>query len=152
MSIDLAAPVAFIAGVAQAARRGILVKGGRPLSAGARIPCCSTKTGTTVGGARLLSIEVAPGENADEMMLALRWSRHRITLSPAPLLRPAPSLLTLKVPVVRESMGSGAWQIDGRRVAAGSREMIFPGGHVSEWASRAIRRASAFGAHRLCRC
>ena len=40
-------------------------------------------------------------------------------------------------------MGSGLQGvIDGRRVAAGSRDMIFPGGHVSEWASRAIRRAS----------
>jgi cation transport ATPase len=44
---------------------------------------------------------------------------------------------------VRESMGSGLQGvIDGRRVAAGSRDMIWPGGHVSEWASRAIRRAS----------
>ena len=40
-------------------------------------------------------------------------------------------------------MGSGLeGVIDGKRVTAGSRDMIFPGGHVSEWASRAIRRAS----------
>src|SRR6516164_740667 len=59
----LAAPVAFIAGVAQAARRGILVKGGGPLEALARAhTVLFDKTGTlTVGGARLLSVEVAPG-------------------------------------------------------------------------------------------
>ena len=50
----LAAPVAFIAGVAQAARRGILVKGGGPLEALARThTVLFDKTGTlTVGGAR----------------------------------------------------------------------------------------------------
>ena len=58
----LAAPVAFIAGIAQAARRGILVKGGGPLEALARThTVLFDKTGTlTVGGARLLSIEPAP--------------------------------------------------------------------------------------------
>src|SRR5450631_1531338 len=52
--------------------------------------------------------------------------------------------LSLKVPEqVRESMGSGLHgMIEGRHVAAGSRDMIFTGGHVTEWASRAIRRAS----------
>jgi cation transport ATPase len=59
----LAAPVAFIAGVAQAARRGILAKGGGALEALARAhTVLFDKTGTlTVGGARLLSVEVAPG-------------------------------------------------------------------------------------------
>ena len=73
----LAAPVAFIAGVAQAARRGILVKGGGPLEALARAhTVLFDKTGTlTVGGARLLSIEVAPGESADEVLDARRFAR-----------------------------------------------------------------------------
>ena len=144
----LAAPVAFIAGVAQAARRGILVKGGRPLEALARAhTVLFDKTGTlTIGGARLLSIEVAPGENADEVLMlgaSLEQASHHV-VARAIVEAGAERALTLKVPVqVRESMGSGLQGvIDGRRVAAGSRDMIFPGGHVSEWASRAIRRAS----------
>jgi cation transport ATPase len=55
----LAAPVAFIAGVAQAARLGILIKGGKPFEALARTHTVMfDKTGTlTVGGARLVAIE-----------------------------------------------------------------------------------------------
>src|SRR4029077_11121353 len=66
----LAAPVAFIAGVARSARRGILVKGGGPLEKLARAhTVLFDKTGTlTVGGARLISIEAAPGESADEVL------------------------------------------------------------------------------------
>jgi len=53
--------VAFIAGVAQAARPGILVKGGAALETLARAyTVLFDKTGTlTVGGARLLSVEQA---------------------------------------------------------------------------------------------
>jgi cation transport ATPase len=144
----LAAPVAFIAGVAQAARRGILVKGGGPLEALARThTVLFDKTGTlTVGGARLLSIEVAPGENADEVLMlgaSLEQASHHV-VARAIVEASAGRALRLKVPAqVKESMGSGLeGVIDGRRVTAGSRDMIFPGGHVSEWASRAIRRAS----------
>ena len=55
----LAAPVAFIAGVSRAARHGILIKGGGPLEALARVhTVLFDKTGTlTVGGLR-----VRPGE------------------------------------------------------------------------------------------
>ena len=79
----LAAPVAFIAGVAQAARRGILVKGGAPLEALARThTVLFDKTGTlTVGGARLLSIETAPGETPDRVLqlgAALEQASHHV--------------------------------------------------------------------------
>ena len=73
----LAAPVAFIAGVARAARRGVLVKGGSALEALARAhTVLFDKTGTlTLGGARLLSIEAAPGESVDESTGTLRFAR-----------------------------------------------------------------------------
>src|SRR3984893_13852803 len=144
----LAAPVAFIAGVAQAARRGILVKGGGPLEALARAhTVLFDKTGTlTVGGARLLSVEVAPGETADEVLMlgaSLEQASHHV-IAGAIVQAGTERGLSLKVPEqVRESMGSGLHGvIEGRHVSAGSREMIFAGGHATEWASRATRRAS----------
>src|ERR1019366_9096490 len=144
----LAAPVAFIAGVAQAARRGMLVKGGGPLEALARAhTVLFDKTGTlTVGGARLLSVEVAPGETAEEILMlgaSLEQASHHV-IAGAIVAAAAERGLSLKVPEhVRESMGSGMQGvIDGRKVIAGSREMTLGGGHAPEWASRAIRRAS----------
>jgi heavy metal translocating P-type ATPase len=144
----LAAPVAFIAGVAQAARRGILVEGGGPLEALARAhTVLFDKTGTlTVGGARLLSVEVAPGEKADEVLMlgaSLEQASHHV-LAGAIVQAGVERGLSLKIPEpVRESMGSGLHGvIDGRHVSAGSRDMIFAGRRIPQWASRAIRRAS----------
>jgi heavy metal translocating P-type ATPase len=144
----LAAPVAFIAGVAQAARRGILVKGGGPLEALARAhTVLFDKTGTlTVGGARLLSIETAPGESADQVLMlgaSLEQASHHV-LAKAVVQAGIERGLKLKVPEqVRESVGSGLHGvIDGRRTAAGSRDMILANGPVAPWAARAIRRAS----------
>jgi len=144
----LAAPVAFIAGVAQSARRGILVKGGGPLEALARAhTVLFDKTGTlTVGGARLLSIEVAPGETADEVLMlgaSLEQASHHV-LAAAIVQAAAERRLSLKLPEqVRESMGSGLQGVvDGRRVSAGSRDMILARQNVPEWAVRAVRRAS----------
>jgi len=144
----LAAPVAFIAGVAQSARRGILVKGGGPLEALARAhTVLFDKTGTlTVGGARLLSIEVAPGEKAEEVLMlgaSLEQASHHV-LAGAIVQAAAERGQTLTMPEeVRESMGSGMHGlVAGKRVSAGSRDMIFARQHASEWALRAIRRAS----------
>ena len=144
----LAAPVAFIAGVAQAARRGILVKGGGPLEALARAhTVLFDKTGTlTVGGARLLSVEAAPGENADDILMlgaSLEQASHHV-IANAIVQAATQRGLRLELPEqVRESMGSGLeGVIGGRRVIAGAREMVFTDGRVSDWATRATRRAS----------
>lgn len=144
----LAAPVAFIAGVAQAARRGILAKGGGALEALARAhTVLFDKTGTlTVGGARLLSVEVAPGEDPDEVLAlgaSLEQASHHV-LAKAVVAAAIDRGLKLKPPEhVKEAMGSGlSGLIDGRQVAAGSREMILSRAELSPWELRAIRRAS----------
>ena len=144
----LAAPVAFIAGVAQSARRGILVKGGGPLEALARAHTVMfDKTGTlTVGGARLLSVEVAPGETADEVLVlaaSLEQASHHV-LAGAIVQAATERGLAIKLPgEVREAMGSGLHGVvEGRHVSAGSRDMILARGNAPEWALRAVRRAS----------
>ncbi|WP_370124058.1 heavy metal translocating P-type ATPase [Bradyrhizobium sp. USDA 329] len=144
----LAAPVAFIAGVAQAARRGILVKGGAALEALARAhTVLFDKTGTlTVGGARLLSVEVAPGQDADEVLTlgaSLEQASHHV-LAKAVVAAAVDRGLKLKPPEhVKETMGSGlSGLIDGRQVTAGSREMLLSHAELSPWELRAIRRAS----------
>ncbi|WP_315716523.1 MULTISPECIES: heavy metal translocating P-type ATPase [unclassified Bradyrhizobium] len=144
----LAAPVAFIAGVAQAARSGILVKGGGKLEALARAhTVLFDKTGTlTVGGARLLSVDAAPGEDADAVLLlcaSLEQASHHVVAHAIVQAGQARGL-KLKVPEqVRETMGSGLeGLIDGRPVMAGSRDLVLGSRTPPAWASRAIRRAS----------
>ncbi|HET7491846.1 MAG TPA: heavy metal translocating P-type ATPase [Bradyrhizobium sp.] len=144
----LAAPVAFIAGVAQAAGRGILVKGGSSLEALARArTVLFDKTGTlTVGGARLISIEVAPGESADEVLLlgaSLEQASHHV-LAGAIVQAGIERGLNLKVPQrVRESVGAGLHGvIEDRQVTAGARDMVYGSAQLPPWASRAVRRAS----------
>lgn len=144
----LAAPVAFIAGVAQAARRGILVKGGGPLEAMARAhTVLFDKTGTlTVGGVRLLSIEAAPGVQAEQVLslgASLEQASHHV-LARAIVQAAIDRGLPLKMPSsVSESMGTGLrGLVDGRRVAAGSRDMIWTHRQAPPWALRAVRRAA----------
>lgn len=144
----LAAPVAFIAGVAQAARRGILAKGGGALEALARAhTVLFDKTGTlTVGGARLLSVEVAPGENPDEVLTlgaSLEQASHHV-LAKTVVAAAVDRGLKLKAPEqVKETRGTGlSGLIDGRQVTAGSRELLRSHAEPSPWELRAIRRAS----------
>ena len=122
----LAAPVAFIAGVSQAARNGILIKGGGPLEALARTHTVMfDKTGTlTVGGARLIAVETAPGESADEVLRlagSLEQASHHV--SPRPSCRPRRARgLALPCPTdVRETMGSGLEGDRRRHVSASAR-------------------------------
>jgi heavy metal translocating P-type ATPase len=144
----LAAPVAFIAGVARAARRGILIKGSGPLEALARVQTVMfDKTGTlTVGGARLVAIEVAPSESADEVLRfagSLEQASHHIVA--AAIVEAARAKgLKLSIPShVRESMGSGLEGIiDGRSIKVGSHQMVYGAHRPEPWAVRALRRAA----------
>jgi len=144
----LAAPVAFIAGVAQAAKRGILIKGGGPLEALAHTHTVMfDKTGTlTVGGARLVAIEAAPAHSADEILriaASLEQASHHVVAA-AIVDEAAARGLKLAIPSKsHETMGSGLeGVIDGRTVRVGSHQMVC-GSHKPEgWALRALRRAA----------
>jgi heavy metal translocating P-type ATPase len=144
----LAAPVAFIAGVAQAAKRGILIKGGGPLEALARTHTVMfDKTGTlTVGGARLVAIEAAPGEGVDEILRvagSLEQASHHVVA--ATIVESAVAKgLKLSIPSkVHETMGSGLEGIvDGQKVRVGSHQLVYGGAKPEKWAVRALRRAS----------
>jgi heavy metal translocating P-type ATPase len=144
----LAAPVAFIAGVSHAARRGIIVKGGAALDALARThTVLFDKTGTlTVGGARLVAVETAPGENPDEV-LRLAGSLEQASqhvVAAAIVTAAAGRGLALQVPdQVHEIMGSGLeGLIAGRNIRVGSYQLIFGAHKPADWAARALRRAS----------
>ena len=144
----LAAPVAFIAGVARAAKRGILIKGSGPLEALARTHTVMfDKTGTlTVGGARLVAIEVAPGQSADEVLRlagSLEQASHHVVAAAIVEAAIAKGLKLTIPSEVRETMGSGLeGVIDGQTVRVGSYQMVH-GARTSEtWAARALRRAS----------
>jgi len=144
----LAAPVALIAGVSQAARRGILIKGGGPLEALAHAHTVMLdKTGTlTVGGARLVAIETAPGERPDEVLRlagSLEQASHHVvaqTIVEAAVRKG----LALAVPSgVRETLGSGLeGLLGGRAVRVGSYQLVCGPRKPDEWAARALRRAA----------
>jgi heavy metal translocating P-type ATPase len=144
----LAAPVAFIAGVSRAARYGILIKGGGPLEALARVhTILFDKTGTlTAGGARLSAIETAPGESPDEVLrhaASLEQASHHVVA--AAIVNAAQARgLTLEIPqLVQETLGSGVeGTISGKRIKAGSASLVFGNHRLPDWAVRAQRRAS----------
>lgn len=146
----LAAPVAFIAGVAQAARLGILIKGGAPFEALARThTVVFDKTGTlTVGGARLVAIESAPGESPDEvlrMAASLEQASHHVVAAAIVDTAIGKGLNLLIPSHVRETLGSGLeGVIDGRLVRVGSHQMVYGAARKpeEEWAVRALRRAA----------
>ena len=144
----LAAPVAFIAGVSRAARQGILIKGGGPLEALARVhTVLFDKTGTlTAGGARLVAVETAPGESAEEVLsLAAsleQASQHVVAAAIVSAARARGA--ALEIPrSVKETLGSGLeGTIGGHRIRAGSASLTFGSCRPEEWAIRALRRAS----------
>ena len=144
----LAAPVAFIAGVARAAKRGILIKGSGPLEALARThTAIFDKTGTlTVGGARLVAVEAADGQSTEEILrtaASLEQASHHVVA--AAIVEAAIAKgLKLSVPSqVRETMGSGLEGIvDGRSVRVGSHQLVHGARKPEAWAARALRRAA----------
>ncbi len=144
----LAAPVAFIAGVSHAARQGILIKGGAPLEALARTHTVMfDKTGTlTVGGARLVAVETAPGENPNEVLrlaASVEQASQHVVASAIVASASARGLSLDEPQSVHETMGAGLeGRVAGRTVKAGSRQLVFGSLRLDPWAVRALRRAS----------
>jgi heavy metal translocating P-type ATPase len=144
----LAAPVAFIAGVSQAARRGILVKGSGPLEALARThTVIFDKTGTlTVGGARLVAVEIAPGQSADDALrfaASLEQASHHVVAAAIVAAATAKGL-RLELPSdVSEAHGSGLQgNVAGHRVRVGSHPFVTSKRKPDAWAQRVLRRAA----------
>jgi len=144
----LAAPVAFIAGVSRAARLGILVKGGTALEALARIhTVLLDKTGTlTVGGARLVAVEAAPGESPDEILrlaASLEQASHHVVAAAIVAAARGRGFPLDPPEAVHEAMGSGLeGRVGGRQVKAGSHDLVCGALQPEPWAQRALRRAA----------
>jgi heavy metal translocating P-type ATPase len=144
----LAAPVAFISGVARAAKRGILVKGSGPLEALAQTHTVMfDKTGTlTVGGARLVAVEVAPSQQADEVLrlaASLEQASHHV-VAVAIVEAAAERSLKFSAPTqVHETMGAGLeGVVDRRPIRVGSHHLVNGAGKPEAWVVRALRRAA----------
>jgi heavy metal translocating P-type ATPase len=144
----IAAPVAFIAGVSRAARLGILIKGGAPLEALAHTHTVMfDKTGTlTVGGARLVAIETAPGESADDVLrvaASLEQASHHVVAAAIVSCAVGRNLALDTPDAVQEAMGSGLeGRVAGKSVKVGSHAYVCGQARPEPWAVRALRRAS----------
>ncbi len=152
----LAAPIAIVAGISRAARRGVIVKGGGPLEtlAQARVVLFD-KTGTlTAGRPHLATIEVGPAtepaalDEDDVLRLAAsveQLSPHVLAASIVHVARERGLELSMPEEVV-ETPGAGVTGIvDGRRVAVGTAEFCAGDGGLPRWARDVRRRASIEG-------
>ncbi len=152
----LAAPIAIVAGISRAARRGVIIKGGGPLETLARARVVLfDKTGTlTAGRPRLATIDVAPTTDglAIEQRQVLRLAASVEQLSPHVL---AGSIvhgarergLELSMPDdVVETPGAGVTGlVDGRQVAVGTADFCAGEGGLPRWARDVRRRAAIEG-------
>jgi heavy metal translocating P-type ATPase len=144
----LAAPVAFISGVARAAKRGILVKGSGPLEVLAQSHTVMfDKTGTlTVGGARLVAIEVAPNERADDVLrvaASLEQASHHVVATAIVEAAMAKGVQLSTPSDVRETFGAGLeGVVDKRVIRVGSHQLVNGVSKPEAWAVRALRRAA----------
>jgi len=136
----LAAPVAFIGGVSRAARAGILMKGSAALESLAQIrTAIFDKTGTlTLGGAELIEIDVAPGQEADELLrllASLEQASHHVLADSIVRIARHRNLTLAQPHDVREHRGEGLkGKVDRISVAAGSRPLVLAEEPLPEWA------------------
>ncbi len=144
----LAAPVAFIAGVSQAARLGILVKGGGPLEALAHVrTMIFDKTGTlTLGGALLTSIKTAPGVRTRDVLFhaaSLEQASHHIVAQSIIEAARAQNIALVLPEHVAEAHGSGlSGMVAGADVRIGSYDLVFGDSAPEAWALHVLDDAA----------
>ena len=148
----LAAPIAIVAGISRAAKRGIIVKGGGALEALARARVMLfDKTGTlTAGRPHLADVLTAPGHSAEEV---LRLAASVEQVSPHVLAssivrgareRGVPVLLPT---TAEEVAGAGVTGVvGGVEVRVGTAVYAASGSELPLWAREARRRVSLEGA------
>jgi heavy metal translocating P-type ATPase len=144
----LAAPIAIVAGISRAAKRGIIVKGGGALETLARgRVLLFDKTGTlTAGAPELADLEVFDGHDPDDV-LRLAASLDQVSphvLATAIVGAARRRELSLSFPEeVHEEGGSGIrGSVDGRKVALGRASWASQGQPLPQRA-RDVRRRSA---------
>jgi len=147
----LAAPIAIVAGISRAARRGIIVKGGGPLETLARAHVVLfDKTGTlTAGRPHLASIQSGDGNPDEVLRMAAALEQASPHVMAGAIVHAARERgLVLPVPTdVTETAGAGvAGRVEGRAVAVGTAAFAAPGGALPSWARDVSRRASIEGA------
>ncbi len=146
----LAAPIAIVAGISRAARRGVIVKGGGPLETLARgNVLLLDKTGTlTAGRPTLAGIETPEASPDDLLRLAAALEQASPHVLAAAIVAAARQRgLDLPLPTeVEEVAGAGiAGIVDGRRVRVGSPEFLTKT-PLPAWARELRRRALLEGA------
>lgn len=147
----LAAPVALLAGVSRAARRGVIVKGGRALEALSRARVLLLdKTGTiTTGTPELSGLETFGPDTAEEVLrLAASLDQVSQHVLAAAVVRAARDRgLSLSFPErATERPGRGIQgEVDGRRVALGKLAWIHPDGALPAGVRRVRRRTALDG-------
>jgi len=146
----LAAPIAIVAGISRAARRGIIVKGGGPLEslAQARV-LLFDKTGTlTAGRPHLAGVEAADGDQDGLLRLAAaleQASPHVLASAIVQAARRRDLELPLPTDVTETPGGGVAGTVDGHEVAVGSAAFAAGADGLPAWARELRRRAAMEG-------
>lgn len=147
----LAAPVAILSGLSRAARRGVIVKGGRALEALARARVLLLdKTGTITTGMPSLSDIATFGRETAAEVLRLAASLDQVSLHvlAAAVVRAACGHgLSLSFPTgVTEHPGQGIQgNVEGRRVALGKLSWLDPDGAAQGGVQQVRRRTALAG-------
>lgn len=142
----LAAPIAIVAGISRAARRGIIVKGGAALETLAKAEILVLdKTGTVTAGSPVLTAVESFGKWEPQDVLRMAASLDQVSphvLASAILNAAAERGLKLSFPAeVEEQLGAGIrGRVDGHGVALGKAEWVLDGGPFPPSLRRLQRR------------